>query len=96
MSDYFLSLICAGSRLQVLTVNKETNKLSSYFLRQMHYFEVKNWWWLTNLGKWLEPNNWDEVVLSKNVLSNFCPKQANELIGAFVFWIIEFFIAVLT
>jgi hypothetical protein len=26
-----------------------------------------------------------EVVFSKTVLSNFCPKQANERIGAFVF-----------
>jgi len=38
----------------------------------------------------------DEVVLSKTVLLNFRPKQANEQIGAFVFWIIELFIAILT
>jgi len=38
----------------------------------------------------------DEVVLSKTVLSNFCPKQANEWIGdhmASLFWL---FIACLT
>ena len=36
------------------------------------------------------------VILSKTILSNFCPKQAKEWIGAFVFWIIELFIAILT
>jgi hypothetical protein len=38
----------------------------------------------------------DEVILSKIILSHFCPKQANEWIGGFVFWIIKLFIAILT
>jgi hypothetical protein len=37
----------------------------------------------------------DEVVLSKTVLSNFCPKQANEWIGGPRGSIIELFIAIL-
>ncbi len=39
---------------------------------------------------------WDEVVLSKTVLSNFHPKQANEWIGDPRGSIIELFIAILT
>ena len=38
----------------------------------------------------------DEVVLSKTVLLNFCPKQANEWIGGPRGSIIELFIAILT
>jgi hypothetical protein len=39
---------------------------------------------------------WDEVVLSKTVLSNFCPKQPNESIGGPRASIFELFIAILT
>ncbi len=43
---------------------------------------------------WL--SEWDEVVLSKTVLSNFRPKHPNESIGGPKASIFELFIAILT
>jgi len=42
------------------------------------------------------PTIWDKVVLSKIVLSNFCPKQPNESIGGPRASIFELFIVILT
>jgi hypothetical protein len=40
--------------------------------------------------------HWDEVVLSKTVLSNFCPKQVNKWIGGPQASLFLLFIAFLT
>ena len=44
----------------------------------------------------IDMSEWDKVVLSKTVLSNFCPKQANKWIGAHMASLFLLFIAFLT
>jgi hypothetical protein len=77
------------STLKWILFRYQWNKLLkcfSQFQKWINLFKLKCL--LSFLRKFFLPIRWDKVVLSKIVLSNFCPKQANELIGAFVFWII--------
>jgi hypothetical protein len=65
-------------------------KLKSFFPISNSHLVFKLW---ANQRVW---SVWDEVAFSKIVLFNFHSKEANIWIGAFVFQIMELFIAILT